>query len=336
MRTRLKGVHRVTSKGRTYYYHRPTKTRIKARYGTIEFDREVTALNMRQPARRDDRPGTLGGLIAAYRASAEYAAKSPKTRINDDWLLAWLEPVGDMPLHQVTPAFVLGLRDRMHAAHKRVKANHLLQLISTMWRWGLPRDITRGVTPTTGVKAVPRPKGLAVRNRRWTMEEIRTVVRVAPSLRLAVLVAAYTALRASDVAALTWDRYDGERLLVQQEKTGDMVWMPVHPALKAILDGLPRDHEQIVTGPFGRPFRDGGAIATLFSSTKRRLDEIPGDLTFHGLRHTVASSIADLGGDTRDIMSVTGHRSERHAARYAEQADRQKRAKKAIEMLDEV
>jgi integrase len=335
MRTRLKGVHKVTSKGRTYYYHRPTKTRIVARYGTIDFDREVTALNART-ARRDDRPGTLGGLITAYRASPEYAAKKPRTRALDETILAWLAPIADMPLHQVTPPFVIGLRDRMLAAHKRVKANQLLNLIGAIWRWGLPRDITKGAIPTTGVPKIARPKGMKIRNRRWTMDEIRFFVERVPSLRLAVLVAAYTALRESDVAALAWSAYDGERLLVQQGKTGDMVWMPVHPALKAILDELPREHEQIVTGPFGKPFKSGQAIAWLFNTSKRRIAEIPKDLTFHGLRHTVASGIADRGGDTRDIMSVTGHRTEAMASKYAEQADRQRRAKKAIDLMDKV
>lgn len=336
MRTQLKGVHRVTARGRVYYYHRPTRTRIKARYGTIDFDREVTALNMRAPARRDDTPGTLGGLIKAYRSSPEFTGKKPRTRALDETILAWLGPIFDMPLHQVTPPLVIGLRDRMLAAHKRVKANQLLNLLGTIWKWGLPRDITHGAVPTTGVPKIPRPKGLKVRNRRWAMDEIRLFVERVPSLRLAVLVAAYTALRASDVAALTWSAYDGERLLVQQGKTGDMVWMPVHPALKAILDGLPREREQIVTGPGGRAFRDGQDIAGLFNSSKIRIAEIPGDLTFHGLRHTVASGIADKGGDTRDIMSVTGHRTEAMASKYAEQADRRRRAKKAIDLMDEV
>lgn len=336
MRTKLKGVHKVTARGRVYYYHRPTRTRIKARYGTIDFDREVTALNLRVPKVRESRPGTLGGLIAAYRASPEFAAKKPRTRALDDTILAWLKPLDEMPLHILTPPFVIQLRDRMLAAHKRVKANQLLNLLGTIWKWGLPRDITHGAVPTAGVPKIARPKGLKIRNRRWTVEEIRLFVERVPSLRLAVLVAAYTALRASDVAALTWSAYDGERLLVQQGKTGDMVWMPVHPALKAILDELPREHEQIVTGPRGRPFRDGQDIAGLFNSSKIRIPEIPKDLTFHGLRHTVASGIADRGGDTRDIMSVTGHRTEAMASKYAEQADRQRRAKKASDLMDEV
>jgi hypothetical protein len=48
----------------------------------------------------------------------------------------------------------------------------------------------------------------------------------------------------------------------------------------------------------------------------------------------VASNIADEGRYTRDIMAVTGHRKEATVAGYTKQADRRRRAKKAIDLLE--
>lgn len=48
----------------------------------------------------------------------------------------------------------------------------------------------------------------------------------------------------------------------------------------------------------------------------------------------MASNIADEGRYARDIMAVTGHRKEATVAGYTKQADRRRRAKKAIDLLE--
>lgn len=336
VRTRLKGVNRVVAKGRVYYYHRPTKTRIKARYGTAAFDAEVTALNMRVAVGAADlRPGTLGGLIKRYRESVEFSELKRSTQILQDWHMEWLKPLAGMPLHAVSAPFVIELRDRMFKAHKRIKANHLIDLFKVLWNWGLPRGICKGVSPSQGVPKIARPKHLPKRNRSWTLAEVQQFMAAAPSLRSAIVVAAFTSLRESDVVALRWEQYRDGQLNVRQEKTGQMVWVAVHSALQRFLDGLERAHEQIVIGPKRRPFSDAPQLASLFYATKKRL-KLPMDLTFHGLRTTVAVAVADGGGDTRDIMSLTGHRNERSVAIYVEEADRRRRSKKAVQHLPDV
>lgn len=336
VRTRLKGVNRVVAKGKVYYYHRPTKTRIKARYGTAAFDAEVTALNMRVAVGATDlRPGTLGGLIQRYRESVEFANYKPQTQRMYDWHLEWLRPLAGMPLRALDAPFILELRDRMFKAHKRVKANALIDIFKALWNWGLPRGICKGMPPSHGVPKIARPKHLPKQNRGWSVDEVRRFVAAAPSLRSAIIVAAFTSLRESDVVELRWEQYQDGHLSVRQTKTGDMVWLTVHPALQRFLDGLERTHEHIVLGPKGRPFKSAQNLASNFFATKKRLG-MPMDLTFHGLRTTVAVAVADAGGDTRDIMSLTGHRNERSVAVYVEEADRRRRSRKAVQHLPDV
>ena len=65
---RVKGVKRYRSKGRWYYYHRATGTRLNAEFGTGEFFAELAALE-RKVKREKAAPGTLGMLLASYRFS---------------------------------------------------------------------------------------------------------------------------------------------------------------------------------------------------------------------------------------------------------------------------
>jgi len=57
-------------------------------------------------------------------------------------------------------------------------------------------------------------------------------------------------------------------------------------------------------------------------------------LTFHGLRHTAATMLADAGCDDRDIMSITGHKTAAMVAKYTAKADQRQRATAAIARLE--
>jgi integrase len=58
-------------------------------------------------------------------------------------------------------------------------------------------------------------------------------------------------------------------------------------------------------------------------------------LTFHGLRTTLATAIADADGDTRTIAAALSQATEAMAAHYARGADRRRRASQAIALLEQ-
>jgi len=86
MIVRVKGVKRVRAKGRVYYYDRKSRRRITAPYGTPEFFQEIEQLRGIAKARSSS-PGTLGGLIEAYRASPEFTGLVPRTRLPEGFRL---------------------------------------------------------------------------------------------------------------------------------------------------------------------------------------------------------------------------------------------------------
>lgn len=335
-KTRLKNVHRVIVKGRPYYYHRPSKTRIKARFGTPEFVAEVTALNAQHARRGLATKRTLGALIAAYRKAPEFTDLRASTQRNYAWHLHWLSGLADTPISAVDAAYCVGIRDLVYAQHKRVKANMMLTLIGILWRFGRPRGITKGEPPTQDVKRIERPKRLKKQNRAWTDAEFSSFIEhCSEAMRRAAILGRYTAMREADIVRMPWSWYDGARILVTQEKTGEQVWMKAHPEVRRLLDGIPRVGDLVIVGERGQPIK-GEHFASYFWQQKKRLAKaigFPMSVTFHGLRTTVATALADSGADERTIAGVTGHRDLKSVRVYTEEANRKRANERAVDML---
>jgi integrase len=80
--------------------------------------------------------------------------------------------------------------------------------------------------------------------------------------------------------------------------------------LHALLDALPRS----ATGPVLPVYQDPHVLTRSFT----RLVQRPGikALTFHDLRHDVASTLTMAGASQRAVMEVLGHRDPRMTIRY--------------------
>ncbi len=57
--------------------------------------------------------------------------------------------------------------------------------------------------------------------------------------------------------------------------------------------------------------------------------------SFHGLRHTVATKLADAGASSRVIQSITGHATSQQVETYVATADKKRLAKRGIALIDE-
>ena len=97
----VKGVKRYRSKGRWYYYHRATGTRLKAEFGTGEFFAELASLE-RKVNRAKALPGTLGMLLTSYRASPAFTDLAASTRRGYLKMMDIVQPIHEMPLVELT------------------------------------------------------------------------------------------------------------------------------------------------------------------------------------------------------------------------------------------
>lgn len=171
----------------------------------------------------------------------------------------------------------------------------------------------------------------------WTEDEIeqyRTRWPLGTRQRLAMELALWTDQRRSDVFTMGRAQIQNGRLPVTQEKTGEVLWLPMAPQLlEAIVAMRPGD-----TSPFcfliterGRPFKSAASFGTWF---KRACIEagLP-QCTMHGLRKATLRRMAELRMTNKDMKSVSGQRSDKTLAKYIEKADQARLADAAMAQL---
>ena len=152
------------------------------------------------------------------------------------------------------------------------------------------------------------------------------LVAAAPDLdwQTLILLGFYLGAGLSDCVAMTWDNVDAAKGLVMypKKKTGKMVVVPMHARLSAHLHHV---SATIAGGPlcptlFGRT---SGGTNGLIEGFKRVVKRAGLDLmavkgkgsrsvarrTFHSLRHSFSTALANAGVSEEVRMKLTGHRS---------------------------
>lgn len=334
---RVKGIKRYKSNGQWYCYHRGTGQRILAAPGTPEFMAEIDRLNG-LPSQSSAKAGSLGGLITAYRASPEFLGLAPLTRSDYQKVFDWLQKIDDTAVKDIDSALVIGLRDKAYTKHKRRFANYVVQVLSLLFNWGKPRKWAN-INPAADVPKIRRPKSTQQRNRPWSEKEMAVVLedfQKAPALLPGLALGMFAALTEGDAVSLPWAAYSGDRLAFDRGKTGVEVDIPAHRQLRAILDATPRKSPVIMVNERDKPYTLNGFRAMFFKRIRalEKAEKIRPGLTFHGLRHTVGTALADAGATDREIMSVLGHATEKMAQHYSKGASRRRSGTAAITKLE--
>ncbi len=336
MKMHVRGIKRYKSKWREYFYHRATGRRILVPVGTAAFLSEVAKLDedaLSQKIGRDP-SGTWGWLQSMYLGSHEFRSLADGTKAGYRHILKILEPMRKVRFEEIDAPRLMQVRDLIAKKHGRRTANYVLQVTSLIFQWGLPRGHCVS-NPARGLPKIKRSRSERPRNRAWSDQEISTFLDRGPShLALPVALGVFTGLREGDVLHLTWQSIEGGVIKWRQAKTGEMISIPIHRDLEPFLSKAPRCAVQVCTSSHGRPWTSSGFRASFRMALARLADRLGDHLTFHGLRHTFATRLADAGADSRTIMAVTGHASEAMVSNYTKMADRSRRAKVAVKLLE--
>jgi integrase len=337
---RLPGVKRVKAKGHVYHYHRATMTRLPGVPASVEFLAALADANAKHNAALATQPlpGTLGGLIAAYRASPEFTELAARTRADYHKVFDYVKPIEKLALLEIDAPYLYKVRDKAFAKKKRRFANYCVQVLSRLFNWGKRRGLAPG-NPAADVEPIRRPRDAKPVNRPWSDKEIGTVFAAAsPELQVAIALGAYLGLREGDALTATWRSYDGAAFEIRQRKTGEPLWVPAHTELRRILDDAKsrRTSPQIVVNTEGKPYSQTGFQTRFFGLIKKLRDngKVAPGLSFHGLRHTVGKKLAESGCDARTIAAILGHSTTAMAEHYSRHADRRHLAKVAIRKLE--
>ena len=272
-------------------------------------------------------PGSVAHTIEIYLNSADFDQLAPATKRDyRRYLLRLDRSVGDKPITAVDMVYIHAVRDRLKSTP--VAANHAISVIRALFRFAVMRGIA-SADPTRGITKLRGGDGY----RRWDEHQIALFRASAPPMmRLAFELGLYTGQRLSDVIRLAWSNYDGARIRLRQQKTGTTLSIPVHPDLKALLDETARRGLTILTTVTGRSYHPR-VFSREFLEARQAVEGLEPDLSFHGLRHTAAARLAELGSGAPEIQAITGHKSLKLVEHYIRQASQERQADRAISRL---
>jgi integrase len=187
----------------------------------------------------------------------------------------------------------------------------------------------RADDPTQGVKL---PKAKAGEIHTWTEAEIAQFEAYHPvgsKARLAEALLLHTGQRRGDVVKMGRQHIRDGVLSIRQEKTGNVVEIPVHPALNAIIAATTITGQMtFLTSVTGAPF-SSASFGNVFREWCNEAD-LPKHCSSHGLRKAACRRFAEAGCSEHEIASISGHESLAEVRRYTRAASRAKMAKSAM------
>lgn len=279
-----------------------------------------------RPRRPAAPPGSIGALIADYKASRWYTELRPRTQREYAWALETIvEWAGDMPARAVTPAAVLAFHDGLarriidrdgvravkHTPHRAAAAVRVLRLVLQVGiRLGY-LDANPAARP--GLTAAPRRREPQL----WTDAELDHMVTTADrlgwrSVGSAVLINSWVGQRVADLLAAPPIPPHGP-WMIRQSKTGRRVALPVG-AVPAIVSRLASAAvgsatHLLVHDRTQRPwtiwtFDD--VFAAVRAEAARAMPSC-GRLQFRELRHYAVTRLHEAGVDDLGVAAITGH-----------------------------
>ena len=171
------------------------------------------------------------------------------------------------------------------------------------------------------VSKVPREKEDNERDRWLTVDEEQSLLENSPEwLRDIILFNLHTGLRQDELLSLTWDRVDVFRktILIADTKNGKPKTIPLNkPAL-----GILKSKARVISIKSDIVFHSKSGTKIDKHNLRRAFVIAMGkadieDFTYHGLRHTFATRLAQIGYDLYKISKLLGHKDIKTTQRYA-------------------
>jgi integrase len=192
----------------------------------------------------------------------------------------------------------------------------------------------QGLISTNPAEAVELPKVVSHTRDVFTTEQVRQLLTVAnDEWQTAILAGFYLGARLMDVVNLNWENVnlsDGV-ITYEQLKTGKSVTAPLHPDLKNHLFKLAGDNPQAPLCPTLQKRSVGGrkGLSVTFTNIMRDAgigqQQVKGKgkqgrafskLSYHSLRHTFTSALANANVPAEVRQKLTGHADDATHQKY--------------------
>jgi integrase len=250
--------------------------------------------------------GTIAWLITKYLARPEFRLKlAPRTQhLYRQYLDEMRGRYGDLPYRSFGTEAIEEIKGAF--ADQPRKANQIIGLFRILLGYAVKRRLIRD-NPALRPEMLPT----LPRTQVWSHSEEEAFLQHAPpKLKLACMLLIYTAQRPSDVLAMTTGQVidqDGRLLiLLRQEKTGELVAVPLHGRLAPLV--RERLSEQwntvlLIPSPTGRQWQ--------LRNFSRAWDKVARAAGIHDrqrrdARRTAVVRLAEAGATVPQIAAVTG------------------------------
>jgi integrase len=228
----------------------------------------------------------------------------------------------DKPIELLTAEDVkrfqaLRSKDQVSAATVKIDLKTVRAVLASAQRQGL---IVRNPA-----EEVDLPKAKSHEREVFTHEDVRTLLEAAsPDWKTAILLGYYVGARLGDIISLSWANVDLDKgvLFYNQRKTDKRVEVPIHPDLEEHLLAIAGDNPRgLLCQSLGSMRMGGGAgLSMQFAGLMARVGmdqhkvevskkRMFSRLSFHSLRHSFTSALANAGVSPEIRQKLTGHKS---------------------------
>jgi integrase len=310
----LKGIAKVTAKGRIYYYAWRGGPRLRGVPGSQEF---MASYNEAIENRRTPETGRFRSLVTLYKSSADYKALADSTKRNwAPWLDGIGEYFGDLRIAQFDrPEKIRPIirRWRNQWTDKPRAADYGMQVLSRVLSYAVDPLGKIAGNPCEGVKQ------LYTVNRSdiiWTEADILHLKQTCSAdIAYAVDLASHTGLRLGDLLRLSWSHVGDDAITITTGKSRHRreAIIPLYDDLRSVLSSIPKRSTTILTNNRRRPWKPNG-FGTAFNRAKIGAGINDRNLHFHDLRGTAVTRFYVVGLSERIIAEIMAW-EEKHVAK---------------------
>jgi hypothetical protein len=262
------------------------------------------------------RPGSVAQLIRHYRASPKWTkALAEETKKSYGVILDEIERrVGHKSVVGISKVGMVKTYESLQPRGLATANAHM-----RIWRLLMSYAVKRGIrsdNPASKMELV----ATKARTTLWTESQVEKFATTAerlgrPSMALAVRLAYEIGQRQTDIRALSYDQWKGNRFELDQSKTSEPVTLKVRPHIAKLLNALKAPEAfVIVAEKTGRPYKRYHFQHEF--ARIRAAAGLPKHLQFRDIRRTAATETGAGGGTDDEIRSVTGHKTRNIVSTY--------------------
>jgi integrase len=271
-------------------------------FGTPEFWAEYASIlnGESKPSRVSTR--SFRALVANYRKSPRYRRLKPRTALDyDKYLDFFCDKMGDANPANMKRKDVIRLRDAN--AEKAYFANYSLRVLRVL----MEHCVDLGWRETNPAKGVPELKTQKTEREPWPrqlLDAYRAACPLGTRERLVMELCVGTGQRIGDVLEMRWSDIQDGAIVVQQNKTNKVLWVPILPELQAALDQASRHSVFILTNERGTNRWSYRGASQAVRKVREQIGAV--DYDIHSWRYNAACELLEAGCEDDLIAAVTG------------------------------